>query len=156
MNRTLSKLLLVAALALAAPLARAEPLAVVVDRDNPKADVSTEELKSLWLGKRTEWPDGARVVAIDLDASSPLRAAFLSGATGMSPAAYQQYWVDQQVRGAGSAPKTASAPASAMKLVARIRGAVAYVPASQVDASVKVLTVNGKRPGAPGYPLLAP
>jgi hypothetical protein len=40
-----------------------------------------------------------------------------------------------------------------MKVVGRARGAIAYVPLSAVNDSVKVLSVNGIAPGAPGYPL---
>lgn len=136
-------------------LASAEPIAVVVDRDNPKNDISLEELKSYFTGKRHEWPDGARVVPIDLEADSPQRAAFIAKALGMSPTEYDRWWVDQKVRGQGSAPKATSA-GGALKLAAKVRGALAYVPASQTDASVKVLTVNGVTPGSPGYPVSGP
>jgi ABC-type phosphate transport system substrate-binding protein len=156
MTRTLAKLVLAAILALAAPAALAEPLAIVVDRDNPKSDVSTEEIRSIFLGKRTEWPDGTRAVPIDLDPSQASRAAFLGAVVGMTPAQFAYHWVDQGVRGAGSAPKAASTPSAALKAVARIRGAVAFVPVSLVDASVKVVTVNGKKPGDAGYPVAGP
>jgi ABC-type phosphate transport system substrate-binding protein len=152
MNRSV-KLLLAALLVLAAAPAVAEPLAIIVDRDNPKTDLSAEELKSIYLGKRTEWSDGARAVPIDQDPSAATRAAFMGGVVGMNQAQFAQHWVDQQVRGAGSAPKVASSPASAMKLVAKVRGAVAFVPASMVDASVKVVSLNGKKAGDPGYAL---
>ena len=153
MTRLNLKLLLAALLALAAPAAWAEPLAIVVDRDNPKTDLSAEELKSIYLGKRTEWSDCARAVPIDQDPAGASHGAFLGGVLGMSQGQFAQHWVDQQVRGAGSAPKVASSPASAMKLVAKVRGAVAFVPASLVDASVKVVTLNGKKAGDAGYAL---
>jgi hypothetical protein len=141
-------------LAVASP-ALAEPIVVVVDRDNPKTDVSLDELKSYYTGKRHEWPDGARVVLLDLESGAAERAAFETAALGMSATDYDRWWVDQKVRGQGSAPKATSAGA-AVKLAAKMRGAIAYVRASQVDASVKVLTVNGVAPGGAGYPISAP
>jgi ABC-type phosphate transport system substrate-binding protein len=144
------------ALALLPSLAAAEPIAVVVSPDNSLSSVSTEELKSLFLGRRQEWPDGTRVIAIDLASSSPARAAFDEAVMNMSPSSVESYWVDQRVRGQGGQPKVAPSPAIAVKLAARVRGAVAYVPLSAVDASVKVLWVNGARPGQAGYPINGP
>ncbi len=140
---------------LSAATAVAEPIVVVVDRDNPKTDITVEELKSFYTGKRHDWPDGARAVPIDLEAGSPIREAFQAAALRMKPAEYERWWVDQKVRGQGEAPRTTSA-GTALKLVAKVRGAMAYVPASVADSSVKILTVNGIAAGSPGYALNAP
>lgn len=152
MRKTVTVALL-AALALAAAPARAEPIAVIVHKDHPRAEVGSEELKSIYLGRRTEWPDGTRAVPIDQAPSAPGRATFLDKVLGMSAAQFAEHWVDQQVRGNGAAPRVAASPAAAVKFVARTRGAVAFVPVSQVTSGVKVLFVNGKAPGEPGYPL---
>ena len=40
--------------------------------------------------------------------------------------------------------------------VATTAGAVGYVDAVMADASVKVLRIEGKLPGEPGYPLSRP
>jgi len=134
---------LVLAFTFGAPLAAAaEELAVVVDRDNPTANVSVDELKNIFLGKKKDWSDGTRIVAIDLSPGSD-RDAFNSKVLGKSQAEVDQYWVEQKVRGGEAAPKAAPSAALAVKLVAKIRGAVAYVPASAVDGSVKVLNVGG-------------
>jgi hypothetical protein len=154
MSRILRTLLLLGGIAAALP-ATAEPLVVIVDRDNPASDISLDELKSYFTGKRKDWPDGARVIPIDLEAGAPERKVFGKTALGMSADEYERWWVDQRVRGQGSAPRAVSA-ASALKLAARARGVLAYVRASQADASVKVLKVNGVAPGAAGYPLDVP
>lgn len=149
--RRLSKIALAVSLSLAAVPALAEPVAVVVNRENPRSDVSTEELKSIYLGKRTEWSDGTRTVPVDQAPAAPGRAAFLEAVLGMSKAQFAEHWVDQQVRGAGSPPRVATSAAAAVKLVAKLRGAVAFVPVSQVTSAVKVIFVNGKLPGDRGY-----
>jgi ABC-type phosphate transport system substrate-binding protein len=151
-HRTTRTALLLGILAAADP-AFAEPIVVMVDRDNPKTDISLSELKSYFTGRQKEWPDGQRVVPLDL--ASADRAAFDQAALGMSADDYDRWWVDQKVRGQGTPPKAFS-PESVVKLTARVRGALGYVRASQADASVKVLTVEGKAPGTAGYPLNAP
>ncbi len=145
------RMALAVSLALAAAPALAEPVAVVVNRDNPRSDLSIEELRSVFLGRRTEWPDGTRVVPVDQAPSAPGRAAFLQAVLRMTAARFAEQWVDQQVRGAGSAPVVASSPAAAVRYVAKTRGAVAFVPLSVVTPAVKVISVGGKVPGEPGY-----
>ena len=136
-----------------APARAQQPVAIVVDRDNPRSDIGLEELRSLFLGKRGEWPDGARAVPVDLEAG-PLRRAFCATVLRMSEAEYDRYWVDQRVRGAGAGPRTLSTAGLVLRFVARVRGAVGYLPWSRVDGSVKVLTVGGLRPDQRGYPLV--
>ena len=153
MSHCTTRTALLLGILVAADPAFAEPIVVMVDRDNPKTDISRDELKSYYTGKRKEWPDGQRVVLLDL--ASADRDAFDRAALGMSADEYDRYWVDQKVRGQGTPPK-ALAPESVVKLTAKVRGAIGYVRASQADASVKVLTVDGKAPGTVGYPLNTP
>jgi ABC-type phosphate transport system substrate-binding protein len=153
MNRTIVFIALVL-LTAGDGLARAdEAVAVVVDRDNPKNDISLSELKEIFQAKRKEWQDGARIVVLDLE-PGPVRDAFNKAVLGMDQSAVDQFWVEQKVRGAGSAPKVVNA-GTAVKLVPRVRGAVSYVPLSAVDASVKVLTVAGAAPDKGGYPIVS-
>lgn len=154
MNRSIL-LLLVGAL-LSPDVARADGaadrvLALVVDRDNPKSDITLAEIKEIFLGKRKEWADGARIIALDLE-PGPARDGFSKSALGMDQAAVDQFWVEQKVRGTGSPPKAVSA-ATAAKLVPKVRGAISYIPLSAVDATLKVLTVGGVLPDKAGYPV---
>ena len=154
MKRTIVVFLSLLVLSAADGLAMAnEAVAVVVDRDNPRNDISVSELKEIFQGKRKDWPDGARVVALDLE-PGPVRDAFNKGVMGMDQSAVDQFWVEQKVRGAGSPNKVVNI-ATVVKLVPRVRGAVSYVPLSQVDASVKVLTVGGVAPDRAGYPIVS-
>jgi len=151
-----ASLLTLAGLALVVPSvtgAQAQPIAIVVDRDNPASDISAEELRSFYLGKRHEWADGTRAVPIDLEAGAS-RRAFLQAVLRMDEAGYDRYWIDQKVRGAGTGPKPVATASLVVRLVARVRGAVGFVPLGRVDGSVKVLTVGGVAPGQPGYPLI--
>ncbi len=147
------KLALALVLTLGAAPALAEPIAVVVNRENPKSGLTAEELKSIYLGRRTEWSDGTTAQPIDQAPSTPGRAEFLDKVVGMTEEKYAEHWVDQRVRGAGSPPKVATSSTAAVKLVSKLRGAVAFVPLSKVTTAVKVVALDGKIPGEQGYPL---
>lgn len=127
-------------------------VAFVVDRSSPITDVPVDELRAMYLGKRKTWSDGTRVLPIDLE-RGPERDAVNARVLGMSQSDVERYWVEQRVRGAGAAPRVA-ATSFVVKLVSKVRGAVGYVPLSEVDDSVKVLKVGGVAPGSPGYPVV--
>lgn len=128
-------------------------VAIVVDRDNPRTDISIAELRAIYLGQQREWQDGSRIVALDLEAGAPERETFNSAVLGMDQASVDRYWVDQRMRGAAGAPRVAPTPGSLIKLAGKVKGVIGYVPLRAVDASVKVLRVAGVAPGKPGYPL---
>src|SRR5512146_1100180 len=106
--RILVKIALAVSLALAAAPALAEPVAVVVNRENPNSKLTVEELRSIYLGRRSEWPGGIAAVAIDQAPGVPSRAVFLDAVVGMSKAQFAEHWVDQRVRGSSGAPKVAA------------------------------------------------
>ena len=53
-------------------------------------------------------------------------------------------------------PSTVSSPKSAGKRVRKHEGAISVVPADQVPEGVRVMIIDGKKPGDAGYPLIAP
>jgi hypothetical protein len=72
----------------------------------------------------------------------------------MSEPEYRTYWVNRVFRGqASAAPAELFSNGMAQDAVASIPGGVALVPASEVIPRVKVLKVDGRFPGEPGYPL---
>ena len=50
-------------------------------------------------------------------------------------------------------PRELGATADVLRFVSNVPGALAYLPASEVDPSVKVVRVDGLAPGDPGYKL---
>ena len=41
----------------------------------------------------------------------------------------------------------------AQELVTAIPGSITFIPANEIDSSVKVLSIDGLLPDQPGYPL---
>ena len=130
-------------------------VAIVVDRESPRSDISSAELRSIFLGQQREWADGTRIVALEPEAGTPEHEVFNASVLGMEQSAVERYWVDQRMRGIAGAPRVAPTAGSLLKLAGRVRGVIGYVPLQAVDATVKVLKVDGIAPGKPGYPLEA-
>lgn len=142
--------------------ARAQPavpkgalvLVVAVGRETPLKGLDLGELRALFLGEVVDDDVGKKLVALNQPPQTPERVAFDKVVLGMSPEQAGRYWVDRRIRGGGRPPRAFEA-AQLVRLVAKFPGAIAYLRAEHVDASVRIVTIDGKTPKDAGYPLVA-
>lgn len=149
--------LLVALLAAPTRAARAqeaEPLAIVVNRTNPLSEISTADLRRLFRGQRTRWSNGRRVTLVMRDPGTPEREAILRSLYGLAEEAYRRTYLQAVCSGeASDAPKTLASTNGVLRFVYNVPGAIGYVRAREADRSVKMLRIDGRLPGEPGYRL---
>jgi len=151
-------LLLAAALALLAGAPARQPggYAVIVHPETQVSSISLGTLRRIYLGDQQFWPEGRRVVIFIQPVGSSTREVVLRELYGMNERQYAQYWIARIFRDeATSGPRIVSSVTLMKQLTASVPGAIAVIPASEVDAQVKVLRVEGLLPGASGYPLAA-
>lgn len=143
------------ALLLAAPLARAEEaLAVIVNKSNPVDNVTLEELRKFCISERKRWKDEKRVTVVLRDPGQVERATVLAVTYRMSESDFSRYFLQAEFTGeVQSAPKHLSTASGVRRFIFNVPGAIGFVRASEVDATVKVVRVNGCEPGDPQYPL---
>lgn len=153
------RLAALAAACCAGALAQCPPggLAVVVNKANATEALSTAQLRRLVLGDLRSWPDKKPVSIVVPDQRSDAFKCLLSAVVRMSDSEYRRYVANIEFRGEEAVElHPAGSGAAAAKLVSGTAGAIAIVEASAVGAiagSVRVLRINGKQPGEPGYPL---
>ena len=114
---------------------------VIVNPANAMGSISKGELKRLYTGKMKE-VDGKKAVPVNMNYDTPTAEEFLSEVTGKDPSKYKKFWVDQMIKGNGTAPMIKPNSAAVKAIVSQIPGAVGYVPAADVDATVKSITLN--------------
>jgi ABC-type phosphate transport system substrate-binding protein len=132
----------------------AAPVAVVVGPDAPVTDLTFAEVRKLFLGERQFWNPKVRVVLLMRAPVAPERDVVLRTIYQMSEAQFRQYWISKVFRAdVAAGPKIVYSSETASELVAAIPGAVAFVDSSQVPKGVKIVRIDGKLPGQPGYPL---
>lgn len=144
-----------AARAVSAAAAQQKTLAVIVHRSNPTENLSLAELREFFLSERTSWPTKQKVRAVMIAAGRPERAALLQVALDMRREQdYQAHFLRAKfTEQALEQPREMAATADVLRFVSNVTGALAYLPASEVDPSVKVVRVDGLAPGDPGYKL---
>jgi len=131
-----------------------QALAIVVNRSNPLDNLTFSELRKIFLGERNHWPNGHRIAIAMQEYGQPERRAVLRSIYRMDEQAYQDFLLRGMFRGdVLVAPKTLASPIIVRKFVFNAPGAIGYLRASDVDASVKVVRVDGLLPEDKGYRL---
>lgn len=141
------------ALILSAPnLAWAEPLAVVVSKQVKLDSLSMAQLRQVFLGEPSKH-GGVKLLPLNLPGQSPERSQFDQVVLGMDPKQVARFWVDQRIRGKAKPPKTIPSASTLVRLVAKVPGAIGYVPVSEVGDQVQIVRIDGKAPSDADYPL---
>lgn len=130
-------------------------LAVVVAKQSALDGLSLQQLKHLYLGDTILGPGGDKLLALNRDPKSPERVGFDRSVLEMTPEGAARYWIDRKIRGQSGAPRAVEPASVAQRVVARLPAALTYVRANEVSGEVKVLRIDGKKPGDSGYPIRA-
>jgi ABC-type phosphate transport system substrate-binding protein len=131
-------------------------IAIVVNKANKTDSISLKDLKQIFAGERTRWPDGEKVQTLATSPAMPEHKAAVRFLFGMSEPEYQKYCIHAAFVGEQQkVPRESGASVAVLGLVAAVPGAVGFVRAGLVmpGTAVKILKVNGLAPGEAGYPL---
>lgn len=131
-----------------------DTLAIIVNRSNPIEDLSLKELRTVFLGERSHWPNGRRITLVMMDPGLSERKAVLRDVCRMNETEFSRHFLQGLFTGeVFVSPKTLSTSVGVRKFVFNVPGAIGYVRASDVDETVKVIQVNGHKFDDPEYPL---
>jgi hypothetical protein len=128
-------------------------LVPIVASNSPLRDISMGSLRRVFSSEPVSGPGGVRLVGFNHPAGSRARDLFDRIVLGMNPDQAARYWVDQRIRGGARPPRAVGSVALFRDVINRYPGAVGYLARSDLDASVRALTVNGADADAPQYPL---
>lgn len=132
-------------------------LAVVVNKANPVESLSMAQLRKLILGDVRAWQDRKNVTLVARDPSTKVFQCALSSIVRLSPGDYHRYVMNAEFRGDDPmAIQPVDSDATAARYISGSAGGLAVVEAnslSVIGGSVKVLRIDGKTVGQPGYPL---
>lgn len=130
------------------------PIAIVVNPSTQISDISFTRLRKIFLGEEQFWEGKQRITLLVRAPVAREREIVLKRIYDMSEAQFRQYWIAKLFRAEVSAgPKIVYSTDMAKQLVIALPGAVAFLPAAEVGKDVKILKIDGKLPGEPGYKL---
>lgn len=134
-------LMLVAAAFLFSGSALAADYILIVNKANTTVSVSSKDAKKIYLGKKSSWDDGGRIVLYSQQ-SPELTKAFTEGVVKKSPQQFMVFWKKALFTGTGKPPVEVSSDAEMKKVVAQNPNGIGYINASALDDSVKQLQIN--------------
>jgi len=138
----------------ASPAVPDDTLAIIVNQSNTIDDLSLKDLRTVFLGERSHWPNGRRITLVMMDPGLTERKAVLRDVCHMNETEFSRHFLQGLFTGeVFVSPKTLSTSVGVRKFVFNVPGAIGYLRASDVDGSVKVIKVNGHRLDEADYPL---
>jgi ABC-type phosphate transport system substrate-binding protein len=129
-------------------------LAIIVNLANPIEDVSKVELRKIFLAERTYWPNGRRITLVMRAPGDPERKSVLREICQMNEEEFKNHFLHGLFTGEILvSPKILATPAGVRKFVFNVPGAIGFLRAEDVDATVKVISIDELLPGDKGYTL---
>ena len=135
-------------------LADEDGVAIVVNPEVAVTDLSMEDLRRIFLADQQFWPGGGRVTVLVGAPGAQERKLVLDRIYRMSEREFRKYWIAKIFRAeVPSGPKIVLTSEMARELVSAIPGSISFLPATAVNDSVRVLSIDGLLPGQSGYAL---
>lgn len=113
-------------------------VSVVVNTANSSA-VSDKEIARLFLGKLKKFSGGESATPVNSKVGTAARTDFEKKVLNKSASQIKAYWSKRVFSGKGKPPTEVDDDAAVLAFVAANAGAIGYVDAASVDASVKVV-----------------
>ncbi|HEV3315373.1 MAG TPA: hypothetical protein VG488_00340 [Candidatus Angelobacter sp.] len=129
-------------------------IAVVVNSVNPANDLSLGDLRRILMGERRFWGGNVQVRLVLRERGARERDQVLIAILKMDNKAFAEHWRAKVFRGeASEEPLTVSSSAIAFQYLKETPGGVSFTAAKNIPAELKVMKIDGKLPGEPGYAL---
>jgi ABC-type phosphate transport system substrate-binding protein len=133
-------LAIVAAAVLLCCPARADDILIIANASvNTNTPLDTGRIAAIYLLRVTTWPDGSRIVPVNREAGSDLRAQFTSDVLMQDNASLASYWNEMHFMGK-MPPVVQQSEQAMLAFVRRVPGAIGYIRAGVTPPpDVKVL-----------------
>ena len=103
------------------------------------SNIDSTFIQRAYLGKLKSFANGESIEPIDYDSKGEIKTAFTKTFLKKSPSQIKAYWAKLVFTGKGTPPNMLSSSSDIKEFVASTPGAIAYLPLSDVDDSVKVV-----------------
>jgi ABC-type phosphate transport system substrate-binding protein len=131
-----------------------ESIAIVVNQENTVENLAMKDLRSIFLGERSHWPNGRRITLVMMEPGQIERKAILRDIYRMNETDFSRHFLQGLFTGeVFVSPKTLASPVGVRKFIFNVPGAIGYVRASDVDPTVKVVRIDGHLPEDKDYEL---
>lgn len=122
-------------------LSLADGVVIVANKNVPAASLAADDIKQIFLGHKTTWDNGDKIMFVVQDRTDACDA-FLKSYIQKSASQYDNYWKKQVFTGKGKAPQSFSSDKEVVEYVANTPGAVGYISSSASAGNIKSISVK--------------
>lgn len=115
---------------------------VVVNNEVDPSKINADELEMIYLGKKTLWDSGQRIVPVLVNEESEESKQFLERVLSKSVSQYRAYWKRRLFSGGGTVPKTFRNSAEVVDYVSKTPGAIGIVQPGTKDSRLKIVEIG--------------
>jgi len=119
----------------------ADPLVVVVHKDNPVKQLSRSELIDLFMGKYVAFPDDSKAIPVELEGEHEIKIAFYGQLVGMSLSRVNAYWSRLRFTGRKRAAVFQPDEVELVDYIITNKQAIGYIPKSLITKNLKVVYI---------------
>lgn len=116
-------------------------LIVVANKNVKDVQLSKDDIKAIFLGKKTEWSDSSKISFVVLKNKQD-EEDFMKNYVGKSFDQFNNYWKQQVFTGNGQMPKAFDNVKDLVDYVSKTDGAVGYLSSDTPAADLKKLEVK--------------
>jgi ABC-type phosphate transport system substrate-binding protein len=129
--------------------------AVVVNGASPLSGLSSRDLAQIFKAEKQSWDAGGKIVLVVPKEGSKEEGVLLGKVYNTDGDGLKKYWTTLIYQNRISAAPKSAAAKTALKLVELKPEAITVVSAAEVPSgtALKVLAIDGKKPGESGYAL---
>jgi hypothetical protein len=140
------KLLIAFVLLLSVSVAKGQQaLSVIANQKGAPPAISNNDLRSVFMGERQRWSNGAKIVIALIKTNNPIGAAISKKVYDMKPDELNKYWLALVFQGKASAPFFFNSTAELQTFVSQNPGSIGVVDEPVNTADIKTIAVNGKK-----------
>jgi ABC-type phosphate transport system substrate-binding protein len=114
---------------------------VVVHTENALSWMTEQDIKQIFLGKKTTWPND-RTIDIIIQEDSDAHAGFTQEILGKTSQQFMIYWKKMLFTGKGLLPRSVRTDAEVKAFIASNPDAIGYILPDALDDTVKKLEVH--------------
>jgi len=114
---------------------------IITNKDTALSSITTDELQRIFLGKKTTWKDGRKIVPICLK-SGRTHESFVRYYMDMNASQFDIFWKQAVFIGTGRPPKSLTDESDVVQFVMNTPGGVGYINTDTRHDMVKSIDVR--------------
>lgn len=122
-------------------IAMAADFTVIANKGVPVNNLTKDELKAIYLGKKSKWDDGSPI-KFYLIRSPKSQKSFLEAHVGKTSDQYESYWLQNVFTGKGAMPEMFENSEEMIQAVKKTGGSIGFVSGEVNDVNIKKMNVE--------------